>query len=81
MAKMSYNNQNKAKVNNSFSYYLKAAVHVVRVIEQCCFNSTTGPFNGQIANFILKPLKLIESRTCIKKAYLECTELTEKLKK
>ena len=39
------------------------AVHVVRVIEQCCFNSTPDPFNGQRANFILKPPKVIESRT------------------
>ena len=34
------------------------AVHVVRVIEQCCFNSTPDPFNGQRANFISKPPKV-----------------------
>ena len=45
---------------------------VARVIEQCCFNSTPDPFNGQIANFILKPPKVIESRTYVKKANLEC---------
>ena len=48
------------------------AVHVVRVIEQCSFNSIPDPFNGQTANFILKPPKVIESRTCVKKADLEC---------
>ena len=45
-----------------FQPYLKA-VHVIRVIEQCCFNSTPDPFNGQRANFILKPPKVIESGT------------------
>ena len=48
------------------------AVYVVRVIEQCCFNSTPDPFNGQRANSILKPLKLIESRSYVKKGDLEC---------
>ena len=38
---------------------------VARVIKQCCFNSTPDPFNGQTANFILKP-KVIESRTYVK---------------
>ena len=47
-------------------------VHVIRVIEQCCFNSIPDPFNGQRANFILKPPKVIESRTYVKKANLEC---------
>ena len=47
-------------------------VHVARVIEQYCFNSTPDLFNGQIANFILKPPKVIESRTYVKKANLEC---------
>jgi hypothetical protein len=42
-------------------------VHVVRVIEQCCFNSTPDSFNGQTANIILKPPKVIESRTYSKK--------------
>ena len=50
-----------------FQPYLKA-VHLIRVIEQCCFNSTPDPFNGQRANFILKPPKVIESRTYVKKA-------------
>ena len=71
MAKISYNNLNKAKIDNSFFYYLKAAVHVVRVIEQCCFNSNPDSFNGQTANFILKPPKVIESRTQFKKANLK----------
>ena len=48
-----------------FQPYLKA-VHVIRVIEQCCFNSTPDPFNGQRANFILKPPKVIESRIYVK---------------
>ena len=41
---------------------------IVRVIEQCCFNSVPVPFNGQAVNFILKPPKVIESRTYVKKA-------------
>ena len=45
---------------------------VTRIIEQCCFNSTPDPFNGQTANFTLKPPKVIESRTYVKKANLEC---------
>ena len=49
------------------------ALHVVRVKEQCCFNSTSDPFNGQTANFILIRPKVIESRTLmLKKANLEC---------
>ena len=40
---------------------------VVRVIEQCCFNSVPDPFNGKTVNFILKPQKVIESRTYILK--------------
>ena len=39
-------------------------------IEQCCFNRTPDPFNGQTANFVLKPPKVIESRTYVKKANL-----------
>ena len=31
------------------------------VIEQCYFNSTPEPFNGQTANIISKPPKVIES--------------------
>ena len=45
---------------------------LLEIREQCCFNSTPDPFNGQRANFILKPPKVIESRTYIKKADLEC---------
>ena len=45
---------------------------VVRVIGQCCFNSVPDPFNGQTVNLILKPPKVIESRTYVKKADLEC---------
>ena len=44
---------------------------VVRVIEQCCFNSVLDPFNGQTVNFILKPPKVIESITYVKKANLK----------
>ena len=44
---------------------------VIRVIEQCCFNSVPDPFNGQTVNFILKPPKVIESRTYVKKANLK----------
>ena len=49
---------------------------VARVIEQCCFNSTPDPFNGQIANFILKPPKVIESRTYDKKPVWSAIETT-----
>ena len=31
---------------------------VVRVIEQCCFNSAPEPFKDQTVNFILKPPKV-----------------------
>ena len=49
------------------------AVQYIRVIEQCCFNSTPDAFNGQRAIFfILKPPKVIESRTYVKKANLAC---------
>ena len=51
-------------------------VHVVRVIEQCCFNSTPDPFNGQTANFISKPLKVVESRTYVKKPIWSAIETT-----
>ena len=44
---------------------------VVRVIEQCCFNSVPDPFNGQTVNFILKPPNVFESRTYVKKFNLE----------
>ena len=44
---------------------------VVRVLEQCCFNSVPDPFNDQTVNFILKPPKVIESRTYVKKASLK----------
>ena len=36
-------------------------------IEQCCFNSVPDPFNDQTVNFFLKPPKVIESRTYVKK--------------
>ena len=51
-------------------------VHVVRIIEQCSFNSAPDTFNGQTAYFILKPPKVIESRTYVKEANLECYETT-----
>ena len=44
---------------------------IVRVVEQCCFNSVPDPFNGQTVNFISKPLKVIESKTYVEKADLE----------
>ena len=39
---------------------------VARVIEQCCFNSTPDPSNGQTANFTLNPPKVIKSTTYVK---------------
>ena len=48
-----------------------ACCAVARVIEQCCFNSIPDIFNGQTANFILKPPKVIEPRIYVKKANLE----------
>ena len=44
---------------------------IVRVIEQCCFNSVSDPFNDQTVNFILKSPKVIESGTYDKKANLK----------
>ena len=44
---------------------------VFRVIEQCRFNSVPDPFNGQTVNIILKPQKVIESRTYVEKANLK----------
>ena len=44
---------------------------VARVIEHSYFNSTPDPFNGQAANFISKPPKVIESRSYVKKANLD----------
>ena len=44
---------------------------LIIVIEQCCFNNTPDPFNGQTANSILNTPKVIESRTCVKKANLK----------
>ena len=45
---------------------------VARVTEQHCFNSTPDPYNDQTAIFVLKPPKVIESRTYVKKANLDC---------
>ena len=64
------------RVNQDFSLHWSfkqtwPAVHVVRVIEQCYFDSTSDPSNGQTANFILKPPKVIDPRTHVKKANLE----------
>jgi hypothetical protein len=56
-------------VNDSNVDQTWPAVHV-RVIEQCCYNPDL--FNGQTANCILKPPKVIESRTYAKKANPEC---------
>jgi hypothetical protein len=44
---------------------------VVRVIEQCGFNSAPDLFYGPPANSVLKPPKVIESTTYVKKADLE----------
>ena len=44
---------------------------VIRVIEQCFFNIILDPFNIQTVNFILKPPKVIESRTYVKQGDLE----------
>ena len=44
---------------------------VIREIEQCCFNSVPDLFNGQTVNFILKPPKVIEIRTYVRKANLK----------
>ena len=48
---------------------------VIRVIEQCCFNSVPDPFNGQTVYFILRPPKVIESRIKNLKTYLEPEQL------
>ena len=37
----------------------------------CYFNSVLDPFNDQTVNFILKPPKVIESRTYVKKTDLK----------
>ena len=57
----------------SWSSLLKTPVKrkIVRVIEQYYFDSTPDPFNGQTANFIVKPPRVIESRSYVKKANLE----------
>ena len=47
-----------------------------RVKEQCGFNSTPDPFNGQTANFILEPPKVIESRIYVKKSIWSAIETT-----
>ena len=39
---------------------------------QCCFNSTPDPFKNKQPILFLKPPKVIESRTYVKKANLEC---------
>ena len=44
---------------------------VIRIIEQCCFNSVPDLFNGEKVNFILKPPKVVELRTCVKKVNLK----------
>ena len=62
--------QNKLQLHKRNSDLPRCAV--ARVIEQCCFNSTPNPFNVQTANFISKLPKVIESRTYVKKANLEC---------
>ena len=46
-------------------------IAVVRVIEQCCFNSVPDSFNVKQSSFILKPPKVIESRTYVKKTNLK----------
>ena len=49
---------------------------VVRVIEQCCFNSVPAPFNCQTVNLILKPPKVILPHLCKKGGWEEITVLT-----
>ena len=49
---------------------------VDRVIGQCCFNSISDLFNGQTANFTLKPPKVIESKIYVKKPIWSATETT-----
>ena len=68
---LSYVYQANGCSTDSFSAQRCPAVYIVRGIKQCCFNSTPDPFNGQTVNFIVKPPKLIESRTYVKKANLE----------
>ena len=53
---------------NAFFQNIWTAVNVLGVIEKCCSN----PFNVQTAIFFPKPHKVIESRTSVKKANLEC---------
>ena len=50
---------------------------MVRVIEQCCFNSTPDPFNGQTADFTLKPPKVTESTTSTGQVCLQSGEAAE----
>ena len=38
---------------------------VVRVIEQCCFNSVPDLFNGQTVNFILKSPKVMDKKLAV----------------
>ena len=45
-------------------------------IEQCFFNSVPDPFNGQIANLISKPPKVIELRIYVKKPIWSAIETT-----
>ena len=49
---------------------------VARLIEHCCFNSTPDLFNGQTANYAVKPPKVIESTTNVKKANWSATTET-----
>ena len=44
---------------------------VVRVIEQCCFDSVPDPFSGQIVNLILEPPKRNQLGTYVKNTKLK----------
>ena len=60
----------QSRVNQEFSLNWSfrqtwPAVHVVRVIEQCYFNSTPDPFNGQTASFSLQPPKVMAIETAL----------------
>ena len=46
---------------------------LLRVIEQCCFNSVPDLFNGQTVDFILKPPKVVESRTYVNNMKQHCS--------
>ena len=46
-------------------------VYTIAEMTSCAKTSVPDPFNGQTVNFILKPLKVIGSKTYVEKADLE----------